>query len=359
MPDDRAVDRLGRLFWIVIGAIGLWVTIRLTPILTPFLLAAILAYVCSPAVSALARYRVPRVVGSLLIVAAIVVAVTGLVLVIVPLVQEQASRIAARVPTLVEQFNTQVSPWLRRELRIDLRLDAAGLSRFANAHREQLQAVLPKLLQLLTSNTLLVVGIFASLLLIPVMVFYLLLDWDGIVRRLDELVPPRWQERVRELAGEVDQVLGRFLRGQLLVMAVLAGYYFVGLEISGLDFALSVGLLTGLLIFIPYVGFGLGLILALLTALLQDQGWAPVIGVAVVYGIGQVVESVLLTPYLVGDKIGLHPVAVIFALLAFGHVFGFFGVLLALPASAALLVGLRHLRGAYLESPLYAGPDKR
>jgi predicted PurR-regulated permease PerM len=138
-------------------------------------------------------------------------------------------------------------------------------------------------------------------------------------------------------------------------MLLLAVFYSIGLWFAGLKFALPVGVITGLLVFIPYVGFGGGLILAIVAALLQGGGWAPLIGVAVVFGIGQLIESFLLTPYLVGERIGLHPLAVIFALMAFGQLFGFVGVLIALPASAAILVGLREVREAWLASHLYRG----
>ena len=174
-----------------------------------------------------------------------------------------------------------------------------------------------------------------------------------LVGRLLEFVPPRFQERARRTGGEVDAVLAEFLRGQLLVMVILAAYYSLGLWLVGLNFALPVGLLTGLLVFVPYVGYGSGLALACLAALAQFDGWGTPLGVAAVFGLGQVLESFILTPLLVGDRIGLHPIAVIFALLAFGQLFGFFGILLALPASAALLVGLRQLKAAYLASPFY------
>jgi predicted PurR-regulated permease PerM len=183
--------------------------------------------------------------------------------------------------------------------------------------------------------------------------FYLLRDWNRIVKRIDDLLPRRWLPRVRAIAKEIDKVLAEFLRGQLLVMGVLAVYYSVGLTLAGLQFALPIGILTGLLVFIPYVGFGMGLILGVLAALLQWSGWSGFLAVLAVYGIGQLLENYVLVPFLVGDRIGLHPLAVIFALLAFGQLFGFAGVLLALPVSAALLVGLRHLRQTYLTSDLY------
>jgi len=160
---------------------------------------------------------------------------------------------------------------------------------------------------------------------------------------------------VRTIATDIDVVLAEFLRGQLLVMLVLAAYYVVGLTIAGLDRAFAIGILTGLLVFIPYVGFGLGLVLGVVAAVLQWAGWPGFFAVLAVYAIGQLLESYVLVPWLVGNRIGLHPLAVIFALLAFGQLFGFAGVLLALPVSAALLVGLRHLRAAYVVSPVYRG----
>ena len=155
------------------------------------------------------------------------------------------------------------------------------------------------------------------------------------------------------MATDIDHVLAEFLHGQSLVMLSLAAYYVVALSVVGLKFALPIGILTGLLVFIPYVGFGLGFVLGVLAALLQWSGWPGFLAVLAVYGVGQLLENYVLIPYLVGDRIGLHPLAVIFALLAFGQLFGFAGVLLALPVSAALLVGLRRLRAAYVESPIY------
>ena len=184
--------------------------------------------------------------------------------------------------------------------------------------------------------------------------FYLLRDWNVILARVDELMPRRWLAKVRTIAVEIDDVLAEFLRGQLLGDG-RAGDLLRDrrCRIAGLQFALPIGILTGLLVFIPYVGFGLGLVLGVLAALLQWHGWPGFVAVLAVYGIGQLLEDYVLVPWLVGDRIGLHPLAVIFALLAFGQLFGFAGVLLALPASAVLLVALRHLRTAYHESALY------
>jgi predicted PurR-regulated permease PerM len=186
--------------------------------------------------------------------------------------------------------------------------------------------------------------------------FYLLRDWNVLIARIDDLVPRRWVPLVRLLARDIDNVLAEFLHGQMLVMFSLAVYYTIALSFAGLQFALPIGILTGLLVFVPYVGFGMGFVLGTLAALLQWNGWPGFFAVLSVYGVGQLLENYVLIPYLVGQRIGLHPLAVIFALLAFAQVFGFVGVLLALPISAALLVGLRHLRASYLDSPLYREP---
>ena len=198
-----------------------------------------------------------------------------------------------------------------------------------------------------------VLGWLATALLIPIVLFYLLLDWHALLARIGRFVPRRWTVAVEDMAHEVDSLLAQYLRGQLLVMLLLAAYYSTGLAIAGFEVALPVGIITGLLVFIPYLGFGLGLVLALIAALLQFGDLSGLVAVAVVYGIGQVIESFFLTPRLVGERIGLHPLAVIFALLAFGQLFGFVGVLLALPASAILLVAFQHLRRHYLASAFY------
>jgi predicted PurR-regulated permease PerM len=196
-------------------------------------------------------------------------------------------------------------------------------------------------------------ALVGNLVLIPVVLFYLLIDWPHVVDRAQSLIPPRLRGRVNAFLDECDTVLGQYLRGQLAVMLVLAVYYSAALALAGFDLALPVGVFTGMAIFVPYLGFGLGLVLALLAAVLQFPLAYALTAVAVVYGLGQLVESLFLTPRLVGERIGLAPLAVIFVLLGFGHVFGFVGVLVALPASAVGLVALRRLVAWYRASSLY------
>jgi predicted PurR-regulated permease PerM len=201
-----------------------------------------------------------------------------------------------------------------------------------------------------------VLGMVANLMLIPIVLFYLLMEWHHVLWRLGRLVPRRWAQLTLGFINEVDSLLAQYLRGQILVMIVLALYYSIALSIAGFDLALPVGIITGLLVFIPYLGYGLGLVLALIGAVLQFNDFSGVISVAIIYGFGQIFESFVLTPRLVGERIGLHPLTVIFALMAFGQLFGFIGILVALPASAILAVAIRHLRNSYLNSSFYLQP---
>jgi len=195
--------------------------------------------------------------------------------------------------------------------------------------------------------------VLGMVFLVPVVMFYLLLDWPQLGTRVGELTPPRWRAGALAPLREIDALLGQYLRGQVLVMLALAVFYSLGLLLAGFTLWLPIGVLTGLLVAVPYLGFALGLIFALVTGMLQLGPVAGLASVAVIYGAGQVLESLVLTPRLVGERIGLHPLAVILALLAFGTLFGFVGVLLALPLSAVLAVGLRRLRAAYLASEFY------
>lgn len=326
----------------------------LGPVLTPFLVGAILAYLGDPLVRRCAQLGIPRGVGTLLTVVLLMLGGLAVVLVVVPLVQAEIGLLARRLPDLADLYASAVAPWLAEHLGVRAQLDLVTFKQLIVENIDSARDLSLQLLAGVRSGGLLLLALVVNLTLIPVVMFYLLRDWQSIVDRIDDLVPRAWLPTVRGTATDIDNVLAEFLRGQMLVMLSLAVYYTIALWAVGLQFALPIGILTGILVFIPYVGYGLGFVLAILAALLQWSGWPGFIAVLAVYGIGQLLENYVLIPYLVGDRIGLHPLAVIFALLAFGQLFGFAGVLLALPASAALLVGLRRLRAAYVESPLYA-----
>ncbi len=356
MSSFRA-DRLQTAAWAAAGIALIALFWALSPILAPFVIGAVLAYICDPAVNWLVARRVPRALAVLLVITAIGLLVVALALVLIPVVYREGLTLVGRLPDLAEMFNLEVAPRLQRYLDLDLRLDAAQFRQLIAENWTAAQDLLPSVLGHLKAGGMAVVSLLVNLMLVPMVMFYLLQSWPQLLDALEDLIPRPWLARTLRIISDIDLVLSEFLRGQLSVMMLLAVFYSVGLWLSGLNFALPVGILTGLLIFIPYVGFGGGLVLAIIAALLQGEGWPPLIGVAVVYSLGQLLESFVLTPYLVGERIGLHPLTVIFALMAFGHLFGFVGVLVALPVCAALLVALREVRGAWLESTVYLGDE--
>lgn len=350
-------DRLQAALWIGVGVLLLWLLAELSPILAPFFLAAILAYICNPAVDRLHKLGLPRVAGVLGMLLLVGASLAALVLILVPLLIEETRIAAETLPQAWGAMTEELLPWLRQHYGVRIRLDAEFLRRMLPNSADGWSSVADTLFQSVKIGGMALLGIGTAVLLTPVVMFYLLLDWHRIVGRLENAIPRAWHTKTMHMINEIDGVLSQFLRGQLLVMAILAVYYSVALWLIALPSALAVGMLTGLLVFVPYVGYATGLILALLVAALQFDGFAPIIAVLAVYGFGQAVESFVLTPYLVGERMGLHPLAVIFALLAFGQLFGFVGVLLALPASAALLVGLREVRQLYLASRFYRGDE--
>jgi phosphoribosylaminoimidazole-succinocarboxamide synthase len=324
----------------------------LSPILTPFLAGALLAYIFDPLVDRLETRGLSRSTGTVVVIVFAGLTLFALLLVALPLFQGQFAELSQRVPAALDLLQTRFLPWLQQTfgIRIDINLDTlkAWLTEKATQNGADW-------LPTLQSGALAIVGVLANLLLIPVVMFYLLKDWDVMVARVAALAPRPWMSAVTRVARAMDQVVGEFLRGQLAVMATLSAYYALALWAAGLNYALPIGLLTGVLSFVPFLGFGLGLILALLVALLQFADWTGVAWVSGIYLAGQVLESYVITPRLVGERVGLHPVAIIFALAAFGQLFGFVGVLLAVPLAAVLLVALRELHGAYEASSFYRG----
>ena len=358
MPFPLSLEQKQTAFWIAVWGAFLLLLVALGPVLTPFLAAAILAYALNPGVDRLdhlrfRRFDVPRPLAVFIVVALFFCAIATLVLIVVPVLQKEIPLLQAQIPAFLAKLNDLLGPRLQ-ELGVKVRLDSAGIKKIVSQQMASSgEAIWSAVLASARVGGTAVLGWIATVVLIPVVLFYLLLDWHPMLARVAAAVPRRYIGRTLAMANEVDTLLAQYLRGQLLVMLVLAVYYSVGLMLAGFDVALPVGIITGLLVFIPYLGFGLGLVLALIAAVLQFSDWSGVIAVAGIYGLGQVLEGFFLTPRLVGERIGLNPLAVIFALLAFGQLFGFVGVLLALPASAILMVAFKHLRRHYLSSSFY------
>ena len=344
--------------WISIAALvalALWL---LGPALTPFAVAFVLAYALSPLVKRLHRAcqgRVPLAIVVVLVELIFLVVLAGTLLLLVPIFTKELPLVREQFPALFDRFTQWLQPLLKQlGVPVSLKTDnlKALMVKYLNANAGDSVTSLLSSLRIGGSVALAVVG---NAVLVPVALFYLLLDWDRIVAGALKLVPLRMRASYDSFVGEADTVLGQYLRGQLLVMLLLATFYSIALTLFGLDLAVPIGIFTGLASCVPYLGFGFGLVLASLAALLQFGLLKAVLVVGVTYGLGQVIEGFFLTPVLVGERIGLHPLAVIFALLAFGQVFGFVGVLVALPVSAVLYVAVRRVRAAYFVSPLYTG----
>ena len=349
--------------WVGWGALAIAVALLLwlhALILAPFLLSLALAYVLKPAVSWLDGRGVPRLLGVSLALVGAVLLILLLILLLVPIVSELAPMLREQLPDMAARAWHGLVPWLTQMgVRVPQELSDLRpvLVKLFNTHGEQWAAAVLSSLRVGGSVVLTLSGLAV---LVPVLAFYWLMDWDGLMDRARGLIPLRWRAAVDDFLQEADEVLGGYLRGQILVMLILAVYYSLGLMLFGFDLGLPIGVFTGLAVFIPYLGFGLGLVLAVLAGMLQfasdpqHSAWWPLIAVGVVYGIGQFVESLFLTPRLVGERIGLHPAGVILTLMLFGQWMGFAGVLMALPVSALLMVVLRRLVKGYKASRWFA-----
>ncbi len=328
----------------------------LAPVLTPFLAGALLAYMGDPLVDRLEERKLPRTGAVTVVFVGLSVLGLAMLLFLVPLLEQQVAALVRRLPSYLAWVQGHAYPALGSLIGGEAGQEP-GLDQLKQIIAEQWQqagGLVVGLVKHLSASGLAVLGWLANLVLIPVVTFYLLRDWDRLVARIRELLPRGVEPTVVSLASECDQVLASFLRGQLLVMLSLGLIYSVGLWLTGLELALLIGLTAGLLSFVPYLGFILGIGAAAAAVVVQFHDWLHVGYVFAVFGVGQTLEGTVLTPRLVGDRIGLHPVAVIFAVLAGGQLFGFFGVLLALPVAAVAMVLLREFHRRYVGSRLYS-----
>ena len=343
------------LSWAALAALFFAILWLLSPVLAPFIVAALLAFVLHPAVDKLVKRGVPRLAAVLVLELVFGLGLFALILLVVPILSKELPLLRDQIPLLAMALNEHMVPWLA-QFGIHVSLDTASIKAFVVKYLDaNLEDWLATALSSARIGGRVVLAIVGNAVLMPVVLFYLLMDWPKLLARAWSLVPPRMQEGTAEFLRECDVMLGQYLRGQVLVMLILAVFYSVALALARFDLALPVGVFTGLAVFIPYVGFGLGLLLALLAGVLQFASLYGVLAVAVIYGLGQVLESFVLTPRLVGERIGLSPLTVIFALLAFGHLFGFVGVMIALPVSALGVVAGMRLHKLYLNSRLFKG----
>lgn len=330
----------------------------LGPVLTPFVIAALLAYLGDPLVDRLERLRLSRTGAVAIVFALMTLVLVGVVLLLVPMLERQISTFIDQFPRYRDWFTSVALPWLSERTGMDIEgFNLDSIYAVIQQHWQQAGGVAATLWGGLSKSGMLIINWVVNLALIPVVAFYLLRDWDVMVEKIRLLLPRPIEPTVSRLARESDSVLGGFLRGQLSVMLALGTIYWIGLWMVGIDFALLIGMIAGLVSFIPYLGAIVGVGIGLIAALVQYGDWTHVLLVCLVFGVGQTLESILLTPFLVGDRIGMHPVAVIFAVMAGGQLFGFVGVLVALPVAAVSMVLLRYLYEQYTASRLYGGEE--
>ncbi|MFK5912828.1 MAG: AI-2E family transporter [Woeseiaceae bacterium] len=343
----------GKGIWLAIFVIVAILIYLLAPILMPFISAAILAYIADPLVDKLEQKFSRSVSVSVVFIILSVFALLFLIL-LVPLVEKQILVLVEKLPLYIERAQNTLLPLLKEHLGFDIAsFDPEILKQSLSSYWKTAGGIAANILQSISHSSLVLLAWVANFLLMLVVTFYLLRDWDKLIAKIHDLIPRQKGQLIVSIAKESDEVLGAFFRGQMLVMLVLGVFYTAGLMILGLDTALLIGGLSGLVSFVPYLGFIVGIMVASVAALMQFQDLTPLLYVGGIFLAGQMLEGMLLTPWLVGDKIGLHPVAVIFAVLAGGQLFGFVGILLALPLAAVIAVVLRHMLDSYTQSELF------
>ncbi|MBN6149500.1 AI-2E family transporter [Xanthomonas sp. AmX2] len=337
----------------------LWVIWLLAPILTPFVLALLLGWLGDPLVDRLERAGRSRNMAVTLVFVLMLLLLTLALVILVPMLERQIVTFIDVLPQARDWFISTAIPWAEQKTGLQLMawLDPERLIDWIRGHWQQAGGVAATFFGYLSRSGFAMVTWVVNLVLLPILTFYFLRDWDLLVERVAATIPRNHIGTVSRLAQQSNDVLGAFIRGQFLVMLALGVIYAGGLSLVGLKLGLLIGIVAGLISFIPYLGATTGILLAILAALVQAKGFdlQLMILVGVVFTVGQLLESYVLTPRIVGDKIGLHPVAVIFAVMAGGQLFGFLGMLLALPVAAVANVLLHYVHARYKQSELYAG----
>ncbi len=340
-------------FWVatfLVLAVLLWL---LHDVLLPFVAGIALAYVLTPLANRVERLGVNRTIAALLIVSLLVVTLIALVVLLVPLLLQQGVALISHIPGYFKRIKELIVdpnlPWLNW-------LDAAETGKTASDLVGQVATWLMSFSYSLWTGGKALVSFASVLIVMPVVAFYLIRDWHAMIDRMDSWIPVRQRETVRQLAREIDAAIGGFLRGQFGVCLVLGCYYAIALMLVGLDFALLIGLTAGVITFVPYIGSMTGLMIAASVAIAQFwPDWKRIALVVAIFLVGQFIEGNIVSPKFVGERVGLHPVWLIFAMFAFGYLFGFVGLLIAVPLGAAIAVLLRFALRQYFASPFYTG----
>ncbi|PTQ89294.1 AI-2E family transporter [Agitococcus lubricus] len=340
--------------WLSAGVI-VWLLYALQSILMPFFAGALLAYLCNPLVNRLTQFGFKRTTAVTSVFSVLLLSVVAVLVFLLPVLWRQFIYLETRLPILLRWINRQGIPWLEKTFKIDLdRLDMDLISSWLTSYWQEAGTAASHVMTRVMQSSLDIMSLLGLISLVPVVTFYLLLDWDKLINNIRELIPRHLEPQISQLSHECNEVLSAFLRGQLIVMLLLGLIYAIGLQLIGLKLGIIIGLLAGLASIIPYFGFIVGIISASIAAMFQTGlKLDPLINVWIVFAVGQILEGWVLQPYLIGDKIGLPPVGVIFAVMAGGQLFGFIGMLLALPVAAIIMVLLHHAHQRYRQSEFY------
>jgi predicted PurR-regulated permease PerM len=355
MADERKHQKQA-LFWFTLAVLFVLAVLTLQEILLPFVAGLVIAYALNPLVDRIERLGLDRLLASLLIVLVLLVVFVVVLVFLVPILVSQAEQLIASIPGELERLRPIFDKWARARLGAQYADISAALDEaFANIGANWTSYAAP-VLQSLWDRGQAIIDFISLVLITPIVVFYLLVDWPQMMARLGDWLPRDHEATLRRLAGEMDAAIGAFIRGQGIVCLVLGTIYTVGLTLIDLQYGLLIGIATGVMSFVPVVGTVLGLITASIVAVIQ--GWPDLTlwgFVVLIFGIGQALDAGFLSPRVVGPKVGLHPVALIFSLFVFSYLFGFVGVLVAVPMAAAIGVLIRFGLSLYLASPIYRG----
>ena len=346
----------GWLPWVVGLALlvaVVFLIVQMRDVLSPFVVAAVLAYILNPLVEKLCRHGVRRGAAAMLVMVFTLLLLVLLLLIVVPMLVQQFGSLLGKMPELANFVQNKALPLANRLLGTHWALDEQSLSNWLSNHLGSVKTGLSKALPALLEQGGSLVSSLGNLAVLPFLLYYFLLDWSRWTEGIKTMIPRRYLAAYTRIGGNMDTVLGEFLRGQLTVMLIMGLLYGLGLMLTGLESGFAIGMVAGLLVFVPYLGAFTGLLLATMAALLQFGTWQGLITVWAVFAVGQFLESFFITPKIVGDRIGLSPFWVIFALMAFGSLLGFVGMLLALPLAAVTLVLLREGVTAYMDSGFY------
>lgn len=343
-----------KILFLVSAVIFFYIVYILAPILTPFLVAGVFAYLGDPIVDKLEDLRFTRTASVFVVFLIFIILILSFVFIIFPLIQNQISHLLKKIPSIIDWIYIEVSPWLSQNFSLESNaINLDNIKKSLIQHWESFGSFFGTFLLKIFSSAQLLIIWLSYALLIPIVTFYLLRDWDILITKISQLIPRKHISVITKLSYECNAVLAEFFRGQLIVISVQSVFYSSALWFIGLEFSLLIGLIAGIVSFIPYLGVLVGIVIASIAAFLQFHEILPVIYVFIVFGAGQILEGMILTPLLIGERIGLHPIAVIFAVMAGAQLLGLFGMIIALPVAAIILVLLKYYHKQYLKSDLY------